>query len=468
MNHDPSCPQRFAGEVAAQLVAAGFTGLGRMATRSAAAIGASPWSIGCETLDRDFADFTHTGPQLGELGATQARVQAGWAKTDPGDGRFDFAWLDAIVDGCLAQGVRPWLELSYGNPAYPGGGGIGLSEGWPRTPEALQGWDRWVTALVARYRDRVTTWEIWNEPENHAASSPADYAAFFARSARRVRAGDPAARIVGLALGGGVDYAAAVLAALATAGDAELLDELSFHYYPHNPDDRFEEVAELAALLRCYAPQAGLRQGETGAPSETIAFMALGEYDWSERKQAVWNLRRLLAHHVRGIPMNLFQLSDMHYGGGKGIYTGRNPKGLLCTGPDHRVRYRKPSYAAAQHVFSLLDDRFPLQALAALPVSASQAPCTAYAWTAHGASRPSMVAWWNTSQPPTLAGAALARSALPPQALADPLLLDLLSGELFAPPAGSDWDWSRLPSGDSPLALVERTLVLPRPGKETA
>ncbi|MFW5753099.1 MAG: GH39 family glycosyl hydrolase, partial [Planctomycetota bacterium] len=426
MSHAHSCPQRFAGDIAVQLVEAGCTGLGRMPTRSAAAIGASPWSIGCETLDRDFADFAHSGPLLGELGATQARVQAGWAKTDRGDGRFDFAWLDAIVDGCLAQGVRPWLELSYGNPAYPGGGGIGLSEGWPRTPEALRAWDRWVTAVVQRYRDRVSTWEIWNEPENHTASGPADYAVFFAHTARRVRGGDPAARIVGLALGGRVDYAAAVLTILSTTGDAGLLDELSYHYYPHNPDDRFDEVAELAERLRRHAPHASLRQGETGAPSETIAFLALGEYDWSERKQAVWNLRRLLAHHVRGIPMNLFQLSDMHYGGGKGLYTGRNPKGLLCTGPDHRVRYRKPSYAAAQHVFTLLDHRFPLRPLAALPVSGSRAPCSAYAWTVQGTSRPGMVSWWNTGRPPSLAGEPLARCALPPQPLTDPLLLDLL------------------------------------------
>jgi polysaccharide biosynthesis protein PslG len=453
--------------VADQLVRLGHQPIARIQPRSAREIGRSPWSIGCETLDRDFADFTHTGPHLGDLGATQARLQAGWAKTDSGDGRYDFAWLDAIVDGCLGQGVRPWLELAYGNPAYPGGGGVGLSEGWPRSPVALDAWDRWVTTTVERYRDRVTTWEIWNEPENHAASTAEQYAAFFIRTARLVRACDPDARIVGLALGGAVSYAGAVLAALDAAEAGSLLDELSFHFYPHNPDGDFDKVAELAALLARHTPHASLRQGETGCPSETVRFMALGEYTWSERKQAAWDLRRLLAHHARGIPMNLFQLSDMHYGAGRGLYTGRNSKGLLCTTADHRVAYRKPSYAAAQHVFSVFDDRFPLRAMPNL-AGDEAASTAAHAWTRDGDEALSLVAWWRCDQPPALEAPEIDTVTLPPQPIGRPVLVDFLSGVVFAPhEGGGDALWRGLPRTDVPLGIAEHA-VLPLGGLEGA
>jgi hypothetical protein len=44
-------------------------------------------------------------------------LQCGWAKCEQKPGVYDFAWLDEVVNDALAQGVQPWLEVSYGN--YP-------------------------------------------------------------------------------------------------------------------------------------------------------------------------------------------------------------------------------------------------------------------------------------------------------------------------------------------------------------
>lgn len=451
------------------LLAAGFNPVGRMRPRTARDISRSPWGIGCETVDRDYVDFAQVEPHLGELGATQVRLQAGWAKCDPGnpgnsgnpgDGRYQWDWLDAVVDGCVAQGLRPWLQTSYGNPAYPGGGGIGLKEGIPTSPEALAAWDRWVRALAERYRDRVNTWEIWNEPDHGDAVPVEAYTAFFIRTAVILREVQREARIVGLALAGNMPYAERFLHQLAADGRSELLDEVSFHFYPHNPDEEFERVEQLAALLKEHAPHATLRQGETGSPSETLGFLALGKHDWSERKQAVWNTRRLMAHHVRGIPMSLFQIADMYYSKQKGLFEGRNPKGLLSIREDKTVAYRKPSYFAAQHVFSLWDDRFPLQPL---PRIEADAPfeVAAYAWTDRGSDRPGVVAWWRADEPPALESPSLGQVALPPHRFQEPLLLDLIGGTAFARPGDGTAEafWKALPCSDAPLAIVERSLL---------
>ena len=440
----------------------GWTPCGRLKARTAKEIGISPWSIGLETIDRDYVKFAPLVPHLGELGATQARLQAGWARCEPEpNGEFQWDWLDEVVDGCLSQGVEPWLQTSYGNPGYPGGGGIGLGEGIPVSEEALAAWDRWIRAMAIHYKGRVNTWEVWNEPLDRIVSVEA-YTRFFIRTARILREVQPDAAIVapGLAHLDELDFIGKFLAALAEEKQAYLLNEISYHFYPHNPDEQFDCVDELQRLCQRYASHVTLRQGETGAPSECIRFMAMGEFDWSERKQAVWNARRLLAHHARGIPMNLFQLADMHYVKEDGaLHEGRNPKGQLCIAPDMSVAYRKPSYFAAQHIFSVFDDRFPLQKTEPWP-GRYNTRTSAYRWSRRGEEGTSLLAWWKADQAPGLTTPELDKTGMEPQSFEQPVLVDFLSGVVFAAPEGiascERAAWQRMPWAESPLALAEK------------
>lgn len=451
------------------LAGLGWEPSARLRPRHAREIGISPWSIGLETIDRGYVDFGPLKPHLGELGATQARVQAGWARCQPVKGAdFQWDWLDEIVDGCREQGVQPWLQTSYGNPAYAGGGGIGLGEGLPISDEALAGWDRWVAAMVARYQGKVDTWEIWNEPTLRCMT-PEEYALFFVRTAKSIRAVQAEARIValGLAEHDEHNFTGKLLAHLADTGQTALLNEISYHFYPHNPDEQFDCVAALARLCAKYAPHVTLRQGETGAPSECIRFMAMGEFDWSERKQAAWNLRRLLAHRARGIPMNLFQLADMHYvknGGAK--HAGRNPKGQLLIGPDKSVVYRKPAYFAAQHVFSVFDNTFS-PGVARVVEGRFYRTTSAYAWHRKGAKNESLLAWWRADTPPSLTTPNLERIGMEPQPIPDPVLIDFMSGVVFTPPQpileGDPFAWDTLPWAETPLALATRSELPLRP-----
>ena len=92
--------------------------IGWLDSRHSKEIASSPWSIGCETLDRDYAKFSVYKDYVGELGAKHARLQSGWAKTEKEKGKYDFAWLDYHVKGLTEQSVRPWICLCYGNPIY--------------------------------------------------------------------------------------------------------------------------------------------------------------------------------------------------------------------------------------------------------------------------------------------------------------------------------------------------------------
>ncbi|RRJ95735.1 hypothetical protein Ga0100231_017030 [Opitutaceae bacterium TAV4] len=445
-----------------QLVSRGWTPIARIRPRTAREIGDSPWSIGLETIDRAYVDFAPLSPYVGELGATQARIQAGWARCEPKPGGgYDWAWLDEIVDGCLSCGVRPWLQTAYGNPAYPGGGGIGLAEGLPTSEEALLAWDRWIGAMTDRYHGKVDTWEIWNEPDI-AKIPPEDYAAFYLRTARVIRNADPKARLVALALAlhDERNYAGKFLQFISERGGLPLIDEISFHFYPHNPDDTFATVRSLQRLCARYDSRITLRQGETGSPSECSRFLALGRFDWTERKQAAWNIRRLLAHHARAIPMNLFQIADMHYEKKHGsLHAGRNPKGQLCIAPDKTVAYKKPAWFAAQHVFSVFDNTFAPAPATALDMRRCETTA-AWVWTRHGTAKSSFVAWWQADAPPSMTTPDLQVGGLEPLPLRDPVLVDFMSGVVFAPApgiaAGDVTAWDSLPLAETPLALAEK------------
>ena len=119
--------------------------VGTIAPRGVKDIRGSNWTLGCETLDRDFANFDEYKAFLAPLGIKTIRLQASWAKCEKVKGKYDFAWLDHIVDYARAQGLNILLETDYGNPVYEGGGGWDLAGGFPTSEEGLAAWDAWNT-----------------------------------------------------------------------------------------------------------------------------------------------------------------------------------------------------------------------------------------------------------------------------------------------------------------------------------
>ncbi len=430
-----------------------------VATRDAADVPGSSFSVGGETLDRDFADYDAYRDYLGPLGATSIRLQAGWAKTEQTPGTYDWAWLDHIVDDVVSQGVRPWINVSYGNPAYPGGGGSGLGGGLPTSEEALAAWDAWVAALVQRYGDDVHEWEIWNEPDQRMSAET--YAEFFHRTAQIIRDIQPEASIIGLAgtvgvLGG--DYVSRFLTWLIDHDALDLVDEISYHPYSSNPDARYPAVESFRSTVSSFGDHITIRQGENGAPSEYAGFAALGHEYWSELTQAKWTLRRLLGDHARGIPSSLFQISDMKYDG-----TNWNPKGLLLTDRDDLSIIRpKQSYRAMQSVTAMLDDRWSVVDDLGLDVDTSVGSS---AWSyRRDDGQPMVIAWHDHAKPADSIRAELTSWSFAAGTFDTPMLVDLRTGRAYAVPdeaIAEDGGVVTLtaPLYDSPVAVVDASLL---------
>lgn len=331
-----------------------FKRTGTIKPRNVNEINSSNWTLGCEVLDRDYTNYDSYKEYLPELGIKKIRLQGGWAKTEKQKGVYDFAWLDHIIDDAISRGLKIWLQTSYGNPIYEGGGGLDLGGGFPVSEEALKAWDRWVTALVNRYKDRVNEWEMWNEPDSQGAEAIAEQNI---RTAEIIKKIQPEAEIGGLAMASGTNTKLldGYLKYHAERGKLNLYKWIVYHGYSMNPDERYKSVAELKKVLANYSSTLMLRQGENGAPSGYCPAYALSKYDWTEIAQAKWDTRRMLGDLGRDIESSVFCIIDMYYR--RGGQNTLNIKGLIQSDSTLRAIRPKTAFYSVQNVASVFDDR---------------------------------------------------------------------------------------------------------------
>ncbi|WP_375444744.1 hypothetical protein [uncultured Fibrella sp.] len=440
--------------------------VGHLKTRDANAIKASTWSIGGETLDRDYTDYQSYRTYLGPLGAKRIRLQGGWSKCEKIKGTYDFAWLDAVIPDAASRGVAPWVELSYGNPIYEGGGEAKLAGHIPTSPEALAAWDNWVRAIVTRYKDQVPEWEIWNEPDLNPTHTGTEIGQFYVRTARIVKAVQPNARLIALGMASvtKLEFLNEFYEVLKKENALHLIDIQTYHGYAHNPDSSYPNIEKMRQLVWRYNPKVVFMQGENGAPStpKAITIGALRDQDWSELTQAKWDLRRMLGDHGRGISTNLFTISDIHYAAGDHM-VGVNTKGLLETNPDKTIKRPKLAYKAAQHVFSLFDDQVEL--LADVKPTSNQETVNGFAYR-YKKSGGSLITLWSKEARPADEYVPRPMTVTVKGQFKTPVFVDLITGKIYEIPknqykkSGNEWIFSEMPIPDYPVLIADKSALL--------
>jgi hypothetical protein len=435
-----------------------FPAIGKIKPRHARDIAASNWSVGAETMDRDYTVYDHWKSWLGPLGVKKARIQGGWAKTEKQKGVFDYAWLDHVILDMTAQGVEPWMCLCYGNPIYEGGGDPQIRGRVPSSPEGLAAWAAWVKKTVERYQKQIDEWEVWNEPNYSIAA--ADYARFLVLTADAVKAVQPNATVIGFGLGSGVDYkyARSVLEILRPMGRLGVIDQISHHRHQLNPDVRDPEI-ELEKVVAEFSDSIVIRQGEAGCPSERGTKRAASNYPWTELMQAKHVLRRLLTDLAHDKPSSVFAIVDMKYP------DEMNRKGLLRARDDRTVEYAKPAYYAVQNLTAIFDNRLMRIADFAAEGEAAGKPLSAFAYR-HEPSNHSVVTVWFKGDVPTNDNSKTAIDfTFRNTSFTAPVYVDLRTGRVYAIPrdrwssAGGKTTFKQIPVYDSPILIAERTTL---------
>lgn len=328
----------------------GMPQIGWMGARHSSEIESSPWSIGCETLDRDFAKFSSYQKFVGELGAKKGRLQSGWAKTEKEKGVYDFAWMDECVYGLHKMSVKPRISLGYGNPIY--GSNINLGANVSQVvdnPEGMKAWLKYVETIVNRYKAVCNEWEIWNEPYNQEGV----YARLLIPTAKLIKKIQPNAITCAETLyhPGAKKARQEMFDAIKKSGDPNIINQWSYHPYVKNPDASYPDIEAFQKEVLACNPKWEIYQGEVGCPSQLEWTHALAFYSWTEYSQVKWDLRRMFGDRMRNIQTNVFTLVDLRY------YNMLQSFGLLRCDLLYNVIYKRPSFHAVQHVMGFFDDK---------------------------------------------------------------------------------------------------------------
>ena len=442
----------------------GLKEIGRLAVRDAKDVKSSKWSVGCETMDRDYADWNAYKHLIGPLGVKHGRLFSGWAKTEQEKGKYDFSWFDPHVREMAAMGVKPWICLAYGNPVYGSDFRLGMKvKQVTGKPEAFDAWIKYCVACVERYKDVVDEWEIWNEPFGQGP----EYAEMFYRTAKAIRAVQPNAKLYCTAVTFPKDYTC-VLEKLKKENALDLASYFIYHPYDPNPDKTYEKtVPNLRKLVKSYSDTFDIMQGEVGCPAQLEFGHALNKIEWSEYAQAKWLLRRTIGDAARHIPSSVFTMIDLQY-----TFLLQS-FGLVRSNTLKEFVYRRPSYFAMQNIFGLLDDEAHPTKISIQPnfkVTKRADPRDNRKRTLTSIrfireDKTLRFLWFSDARPSSLLEFDRVTVSFPGKKVVDPVWVDMITGRVFEIPAESvkfENDatvLSNIPMWDSPVMITDRLSV---------
>ena len=186
-----------------------------------------------------------------QAGVEWTREEFHWNLIEPTRGEYSdrvLAKYDRAIGALAGRGIRVLGLLSYEN-----GWSSGIYS--PFTDEQRADYARFAAKMAERYRDTVTHWEIWNEPDLdrfwHPKPDATAYGLLVKAASEAIRAVNPAAKIVaGATSGVKRDF---LLEMLDAAGVASV-DILSFHPYcgdrAWDRSDEPDDVRKLKAELK--------------------------------------------------------------------------------------------------------------------------------------------------------------------------------------------------------------------------
>ena len=454
----------------------GLREIGRLRTRTSSEIKGSSWSVGCETMDRDYAEWDSYKGLLPLLGVKHARFFSGWAKTEQEKGKYDFTWLDPQIRECAAMSIRPWVCISYGNPVWGSDFRLGMRvKQVTDDPAAFAAWLRYVKALVGRYKDVVDEWEVWNEPFHQAE----EYAELFYRTAKAVREVQPQARIYCTAIAMNADMSksdyAVVLEKLKRENALDLASRFIYHPYWHNPDESYEPgegnkcpetAGQLRRLVKGYSPDFDIMQGEVGCPAQLEFAHALHSIEWTEHAQAKWDLRRAIGDAVRSIPSSVFTMIDLQY------TFMLQSFGLVRSNALKEFVYRRPKWYAMRNVYALFDDDTkPTGVRTGIPAAierradprdAAKRVLTRASFVRFG--KPLHLFWYANEMPSNRLEFDRVTLRVPGR-IEEPVWMDMITGRIGAIEPGNvrhegdETVLADVPMWDSPVVIAERTAI---------
>lgn len=198
-------------------------------------------------------------------GVDVLRVSMGWDELEPKRDSYDFAFWDAVVDLAREEQVQLIPYVAY-TPEWNSDGSP--TEFWKTPPRDVREFGELMGLLARRYRGRIHSWELWNEPDNrdYWLGTAADYTRLLEAGAQAVRGADPDARVVFGGLAGGVEFLREVFD---VHQGGKQLDVVNVHSYyetwnPEPVETLPEYLDEVASIVERHGRHQALWMAEAG------------------------------------------------------------------------------------------------------------------------------------------------------------------------------------------------------------
>jgi hypothetical protein len=202
-------------------------------------------------------------------GARVLRIAFGWDAMEPERGRYDWVFWDEYVRIAVDEfGIRLIPYVCY-TPRW-----AATDDGddfWRSPPRDAEDFERFMTALVSRYKHAIATWELWNEPDNRAywLGTREQFAALVRAGSKGVRSADAKATIVLGGIATETDFLEELfrMDRIAPAVDVVNLHSYFETWHPDSIETLPDYVERASEIVREYGESEPLWMAETGYSS---------------------------------------------------------------------------------------------------------------------------------------------------------------------------------------------------------
>lgn len=153
----------------------------------------------CEDYPEESRSLTNARRDLQVLATNDIhvlRIAFGWDAMEPEPGKYDWSYWDEFVRMAVDEHRIRLIPYICYTPRWASTSN--KDDFWQHPPKDTERFAAFVKQLVNRYKDRIHSWEIWNEPDNPAywAGTPEQFAELLGTGSRAVREADPKAKVV--------------------------------------------------------------------------------------------------------------------------------------------------------------------------------------------------------------------------------------------------------------------------------
>jgi cellulase (glycosyl hydrolase family 5) len=208
------------------------------------------------------------------------RISFSWLDMEPAAGKYDWSFWDDFVRMAVDEYKIRLIPYVCYTPRWAS---AATNETfWQQPPKNNGQFAEFMTQLVGRYKDRIHSWEIWNEPDNpyYWRGSTGQFAALLRAGANAVRQTDPTANIVMGGLAWNPEFLEAIVSDPAAISNVNVINLHNYYEtWASEPLERIPEyVGRAADLLRHYHCRQSLWMAEVGYSDFRRGDFVSGQY----------------------------------------------------------------------------------------------------------------------------------------------------------------------------------------------